>query len=191
MSNRWQLLGSYVWSKLNGDFILDRTNPNNLIDSVRTGRGPGTTVGAANSNDQPHAFKLLGSFQAPWGINLGANYQALSGLPRDRTLSVALSQGTTTYRVDQRGTYRYDFLNLLSLRADKSFRFGGSNRASFIAELHNVLNEAANQNSVGTQTRSFANQAAFDAGRLSTSYFGRVQEIIAPRILKLGVKFEF
>ena len=31
----------------------------------------------------------------------------------------------------------------------------------------------------------------FDAARLTTSYFGRVQEIIAPRILKLGVKFEF
>ena len=60
-----------------------------------------------------------------------------------------------------------------------------------IGEVHNVLNEAANQNNVGSLTRNFVNQAAFDAARLGTSYFGRVQEIIAPRILKLGVKFEF
>jgi hypothetical protein len=192
MSNRWQMMGSYVWSRLDGDFILDPTNPNDLVDSVRTGRAPTTVVGAtATPNDQPHAFKLLGSYQAPFGINLGANYQALSGLPRDRTLSVPLAQGTTLFRVEQRGVYRYDFLNLLSLRADKSFRFGRSARASFIAELHNVLNQSANQNSVGTQTRNFASQTAFDAARLTTSYFGRVQEIIAPRILKLGVKFEF
>jgi hypothetical protein len=62
---------------------------------------------------------------------------------------------------------------------------------SFFAEVHNLLNESANQNSVGSLTRNFASQTAFDAARLTTSYFGRVQEIIAPRILKLGVKFEF
>ena len=79
MSNRWQMQGSYVWSRLDGDqqgistntttvrAFYDYTNPNNLIDSVRTGRG---------LNDQPHAFKLLGSYRALWGITVGANYQA-------------------------------------------------------------------------------------------------------------------
>ena len=171
--------------------ILDYTNPNNRIDFVRTGRGPTINVGTSTAAyDQPHSFKLLGSYQAPWGINLGANFQALSGLPRDRTLNVALAQGTTAYRVEPRGTYRYDFLNLLSFRADKRVKLG-TTAISVVGEVHNVLNEAANQNSVGSLTRNFASQAAFDAARLSTSYFGRVQEIIAPRILKLGVKFEF
>src|SRR5205807_1212631 len=191
MSDHWQMMASYVWSRLDGDFILDPTNPNNLIDSVRTGRGPTTGVGTSTSSyDQPHAFKLLGSYQAPWGINLGANFQALSGLPRDRTLNVALTQGTTAYRVEPRGTYRYETLKLMSVRADKRFTFNGHG-VSFVAEIHNLLNESTNQNSVGSLTRNFVNQAAFDAARLTTSYFGRVQEIIAPRILKLGVKFEF
>src|SRR5262249_33171723 len=155
---------------------------NNLLPFVATGRGPTTGVGASNSNDQPHAFKLLGSYQAPWDINVGANYQALSGLPRDRTLNITtLGQGATTYRVEPRGTYRYDFLNLLSLRADKSIRLNGPRKIVLIGEVHNVLNVNADQNSVGTTTRNFANQAAFDAARLTTSYFGRVQEIVAPR----------
>src|SRR5262249_13022719 len=148
-----------------------------------------------NSPDQPHAFKLLGSYQAPWGITVGANYQALSGLPRDRNLSVPFSQGTANIRVEPRGTYRGDTLTLLSLRADKSFQISGPRRASLVVELHNALNSSAGQasaaTSYGTVTRSFASQAAFDAARLSTSYFGRVQEIVAPRVLKIGFKFDF
>jgi Carboxypeptidase regulatory-like domain len=182
MSNRWQLAGSYVWSRLDGDRVLDYTDPNNQIDFVRSGRG---------SNDQPHAFKLLGSYLAPWDVTLGANYQALSGLPRDRNLSVSLTQGSTTYTVEPRGSYRQDFLNLLSVRADKRFRVNGQHGISVIAEVHNLLNTSAGQNSYGTATQAFASQAAFDAARLSTAYFGRVQEIVAPRVLKVGIKLEF
>jgi len=192
MSNRWQMQGSYVWSKLDGSQLglttngtgranYDYTNPNNLIDFVGQGRG---------ANDQPHAFKLLGSYQAPWDINIGANYQALSGLPIDRTLTVALAQGSRNIPVEARGTYRADRLSLLSLRADKGVRFAGR-RASFVAELHNVLNSSAGQSNYGSLTQNFASQAAFDAARLGTSYFGRVQEIVAPRVLKLGFKLDF
>jgi carboxypeptidase family protein len=195
MSNRWQMQGSYVWSRLDGDILLDYTNPNNAIDFV--GQGATTTGGIGNtvSPDQPHAFKLLGSYQAPWAITIGANYQAVSGLPRDRNLVVPFAQGSANMRVEPRGTYRGDRLSLLSLRAEKSFRINGSRRASVIAELHNALNSSAGQAaaaaSYGSVTRNFASQAAFDAARLSTSYFGRTQEIVAPRVLKLGVKFNF
>jgi hypothetical protein len=200
MSNRWQMQASYVWSRLNGDIVLDYTNPNNLFDFVREGAtatGTGITP-TTTSPDQPHAFKLLGSYQAPLGITVGANYQALSGLPYDRNLTVAFAQGTANLRMEPRGTYRYDTLSLLSIRADKSFRVGGSRRASFIVELHNALNSSASQNSSGTATQGFASQAAFNAviasnltSKVPTSYFGRVQEIVAPRVLKIGLKFDF
>jgi hypothetical protein len=189
MSNRWQMQGSYVWSRMNGDLPLDYTNPNNLLPFV--GQGAAYAQGATTSPDQTHAFKLLGSYQAPFGITLGANYQALTGLPIDRTLSVALAQGTTSLRVDPLGTYRADFLNLLSIRAEKSFRIGGGHRAAVNIELHNLLNSSAGQNSYGSVTRGFTSQADFAANQLGTSYFGRVQEIVAPRVLKLGFKLDF
>ena len=196
MSNRWQMQGSYVFSRLDGvqagistgsttircSTCLDFTNPNNVLDFVGQGRG---------ANDQPHAFKLLGSYQAPYGITVGANFQALSGLPRDRRLNVAFAQGTRAIPLEERGTYRADTLNLLSLRAEKSFRLGGGHRASLIAEVHNALNSSASQNDLGVLTQNFASQAAFDAARVTTSYFGRVQEIVAPRVLKIGLKFDF
>jgi hypothetical protein len=182
MSHRWQMMGSYVWSRLDGDRVLDPTDPNNRLPFIATGRG---------TSDQPHAFKLLGSYQAPFGITLGANYQALSGLPRDRSLSVPFAQGTATVTVEERGTYRSDVLNLLSLRADKSFRINGPRRISVIAEVHNALNTHAGQSNYGVLTRNFASQAAFDAARTTTSYFGRVQEVVAPRILKLALRVDF
>jgi hypothetical protein len=40
-------------------------------------------------------------------------------------------------------------------------------------------------------TQAFATQAAFDAAKATTSYFGRVQEIVAPRIAKFGIKYVF
>ena len=184
MANRWQMQSSYVWSRLNGDILLDYTNPNNLIDFVHLGAT--ATGGSTTSPDQTHAFKLLGSYQAPWGITIGANYQALTGLPYDRTLNIAFSTGTTAFRMEPRGTYRADTLSLLSLRGDKSFHLGAGYRASFIVELHNVLNSSAGQSNYGTLTQGYSSQAAFDAARLTTSYFGRVQEIVAPRVLKIG-----
>ena len=62
---------------------------------------------------------------------------------------------------------------------------------SGILEVHNLLNTNAAQSNIGVLTQAFPSQAAFDAAKATTSYFGRVQEIVAPRILKLGVKFSF
>jgi hypothetical protein len=93
--------------------------------------------------------------------------------------------------MEPRGTYRASNLSLLSLRADKAFRINGARRASVTVELHNAMNSSAGQSNYGTVTRGFANQAAYDAARRSTPYFGRVQEIVAPRVLKLGFKFDF
>ena len=185
MTNHWQLQGSYVWSRIDGDLasLVDVNNPNQTIPTNATGR---------DANDQPHAFKLLGSYQAPYGITLGANYQALSGLPIDRTFRGALTQGSTTVRADIRGVNRADFLNLLSIRGDKGFKIMGQHRALIVVEVHNLLNSSAGQSNFGTLTQAFASQAAFDTARVAgTSYFGRVQEIVAPRVLKIGVKFDF
>jgi len=182
LSNRWQLMGSYVWSRLDGDLVVDPNNPNQTIASNARGRG---------ANDQPHAFKLIGSYVAPYHINVGVNYQGLSGLPFDRTFRATLAQGSTTVRAEERGTYRTDFLNLLSLKVDKTFELHRHARLSAFAEVHNLTNTNAAQSNIGTLTQAFPSQAAFDAAKATTSYFGRVQEIVAPRILKLGARFAF
>jgi hypothetical protein len=162
--------------------VVDPNNPNQMIPTNAVGH---------DANDQPHAFKLIGSYQAPLGVNVGVNYQALSGLPTDRNFRQTLVQGATTVRAEPRGTYRADFLNLLSLKLDKTFRVHRHAGISGFLEVHNLLNTNAAQNNIGLLTQAFTSQAAFDAARATTSYFGRVQEIVAPRILKLGVRYAF
>lgn len=186
MANRWQLMGSYVWSRLDGIISEDRevgdpNDPNQQLESHKFGRG---------SVDQPHALKLMGSYRAPWDVSIGANVQLLSGLPRNRDYRRALRQGSTTVRAEPRGTYREDTLRLLSLRASKSVRVTHDLRLSGFAELHNALNSNAAQ-SFSTLTQSFASREAFEAARARTAYFGRVAEILPPRIAKFGVKLEF
>jgi len=182
LTDRWQVMGSYVWSRLDGDLVVDPNNPNQTIPTNAKGRG---------SNDQPHAIKVLGTYLAPWRLNVGVNYQGLSGLPSDRQFRASLTQGSTTVRAEPRGTYRADFLNLMSLKVDKLFELHRHAQISAFFEVHNLTNTNAAQGSIGTLTQAFTSQTAFDAAKATTSYFGRVQEIVAPRILKLGVKYAF
>jgi hypothetical protein len=184
MANRWQLQMSYVWSRLTGPVwsdsggreAYDPNNPN--LQTNIDGRGV---------YDQPHAFKVIGSYMAPWDISLGINYQALSGYPYNRQISASLPQGGTTIRLDPLGTYRTDFFNLLSVRANKRFTLPGRVRVSAFVEFHNLLNSSAAQSKFETN-QAFASAGAFD---YTTSYFGKTSEIIAPRVIKLGAKIEF
>jgi hypothetical protein len=93
-------------------------------------------------------------------------------------------------RAEPRGTYRNDFLNLMSLKLDKSIRFGQQSSIAGFVEVHNLLNTNAAQG-YSTLTQAYTNEAQFDADRLRTAYFGRVSEIIAPRIVKFGARLQF
>lgn len=188
MSNRWQLTGSYVWSRQDGVILgfrrnmPDPSNPNEAIESHRYGR---------SENDQPHAFKIVGSWQAGYGLNLGWNLQLLSGLPLDRTFAGSLAQGTTTVRAEQRGTYRRDNFKLLSLKIDKEFSLWKRLRVAGFAEVHNVLNTNSAQGYT-TLTRAFRSAAELEAANpAGIGYFGRISQILPPRMLKLGVRTYF
>ena len=88
------------------------------------------------------------------------------------------------------GTLFGDRITQLDFRVAKILKFGRT-RTQVGVDLYNALNSSAGQNSYGTVTRGNATQAAFDLARSTVSYFGRVQEIVAPRVLKIGFKFEF
>ena len=121
---------------------------------------------------------------------MGLNLLMLSGLPYDRQFRRTLTQGSTTVRAEERGTYRADTLRLFSLKADKQFTLHRHARLSLFAELHNLFNTNAGQG-FDTLTQAFASEAAFQAAQARTAYFGRVNTIITPRIAKLGVRFAF
>ena len=55
-----------------------------------------------------------------------------------------------------------------------------------------LLNSSAGQNSYGTVTRGYTSDADFLTNQAAgASYFSRIQEIVAPRVLKFGLRFDF
>src|SRR4029079_18560888 len=84
-TNNWQLIGSYVYSSLIGNYEGRFRNDNgqadpnitSLFDLVsllpRTyGRLP---------NDRPHQLKLDASYRTPWKFMVGGSFRAQSGIP--------------------------------------------------------------------------------------------------------------
>lgn len=185
MANRWQMQASYVWSRLagprwndsGGREAADPNNPNAQIN-----------IDGRQGYDQPHAFKAMGSYMAPYGISLGVNFQALQGQPTDRFVVVRLRQGSTSIRAEPQGTYRADSMTLLSFRGAKTVKLASTARITPFIELHNALNINAAQ-SLYTTTRGFSSSEAL--ATTTSTYFGKVSSIIAPRVVKAGFKFEF
>ncbi|HZR23084.1 MAG TPA: TonB-dependent receptor [Vicinamibacterales bacterium] len=130
----------------------------------------------------PPKFQLTanGLYQGPWGIDFGANLVTRQGYGepfyRDR---VATGDPITnrktlllTNAVDQ---FRLDPVTSLDIRLEKMFKFGTSS-AAFDFDVFNVTNSAT---ILGYQYNARV-----------TSY-NTVQEIMNPRIARLGVRFFF
>src|SRR5438046_2733822 len=101
------------------------------------------------------------------------------------------SRSCSTSGLPTAGTYRAEFGNLVSLSAAKRVRLG-RNRVAIRLELHNRTNAHDADAGVGPLTQAFPSQAALVAAQVvSTSYFGRVTSIVAPRLAKASVGFEW
>lgn len=182
LGNGLQITGGYVYARdyglilTNQKMAPDPNDPNATLEVNQTGW---------DGQSQPHAFKMLANLRIPLDLNLGINYQFFSGAPYDRTVRAALNQGAVIIRAEERGAYRADAQNLLSVKLDKAVEVGRMKLSGFI-EGHNLLNSNAGV-TYGTLTQNYASPAALAAANLtSTAYFGRPSVILQPRLFKLG-----
>jgi outer membrane receptor protein involved in Fe transport len=181
MSHRWQLFGSYVLSKATGT----------------KGQGHNESQGAVFGNpnnqlyldgrlnlDRPHQFKLQGTFEAPFDINLSGSYILQSGLPWARTVRYVRAESPLiqvesqiVVRAEPIGAQRFDTEKTLDLRAEKRFEVGGTRRLGVILDVFNVFNAST---VTGVQQT-----------RIDLADFGKPGEILLPRTLRVGARFEF
>ena len=125
----------------------------------------------------PWSFDLSGGGLRPAGRSL-PDQRAHPGGGR-RTAIPAFTQDT----ID---TNRYDDLWNIDLRLAKNMKLGGST-LTLSAELFNVFN-----NSLVLSRWRYAEAAAFTATASGAeSGLGRIEEIISPRILRVGARFSF
>ena len=199
MSNHW--MGRFGFASTSWNEYFDA--PDAILDPTRTpyastefqnlqrsgplvNGGPvvirSTGSGKSNIYLLPPKYQLTanGLYQGPWGIDLGANlvYRQGYGEPfyrsRVSTHDPVLNNKDLllTSGVDQ---FRLDPVTSFDVRLEKMFKFGTTNVA-FDFDIFNLFNNAT---VLGLQ---------YDAR--STAY-NTVQEIMQPRIARLGLRFNF
>jgi hypothetical protein len=178
-SRRWSLLASFAHTWVRefenayfGNTVRQydlRVTPNDLI----------------NTNDGRHEFttwqgKLHGTWETPWwDVRLTPILRHQSGQPWGRFFQFAFNYGTQRVLAEPLGTRRQDNITLLDVRIEKVVRFGsgveGSRSISAFIDVFNMFNANAEQNITWSSGTSFL----------------RPSNIVPPRILRFGTKFEW
>jgi hypothetical protein len=130
------------------------------------------------NNDRTHMFRVQGAVEIPKvGILVGANFQHPTGQPFAAYGNVRLPQGTRQVFLETRGTRRLAPQTLLDLRVSKIFRFGKDGKVEILADILNLLNDAAETSLV---TNNFYSPNFENASRF-----------VDPLRAMLGVKLAF
>jgi hypothetical protein len=174
-SRRWQMQMGFTLGKNNGGVSggTDLNDPNNT-------RFPTGIIG----NDSEQAFRLSGSYTLPGDITIAGSMIANNGYPYvssySLTRALAAAQGITLTRasqaisLSQRGDERYPNVITGDVRFSRTFRFGGRSISPQV-DLFNITNA---DTIVSWQTN------------VGPTY-KQPQEILAPRIIRLGFNLKF
>ncbi len=176
-THNWQMITGWDWTKRNLKGTLSY-DPNQLLY--------GTDSGA---HQKLWTYKLIGTYQLPRGVSVSGTYNAQKGEPYGRRQQFGtangLSQGTQTLYMEPNGAYYYPTLNLINLRAEKTFHVTERNRITGMFDLFNIQN-ANTITGVDTLTGRTT-----DRNNNPVQRFGRATQIINPRIFRLGIRYMF
>jgi hypothetical protein len=193
LSNRWMLRGSFGYSvnknHLGPGSILE---PNNLWNLGGQNDNGGLATGYSSKAfvtiGAKWQFNLTGMYQFPLGINLSANFFGRQGYPNPyyvRTRPFDVLGSRPRILIDSVDTFRLDNVYQLDLRLEKAFKFGPVVFTPTV-ELFN----ATNNNTVLQRYERVGNYNV-DAGFVQDPKFNRIEEIQAPRIVRLGARIAF
>ncbi len=117
------------------------------------------------------------NYRLPWDVNASFNLRAASGAKGQRTQTFSdsrLLQGTVTLRMEEFGAQHGPAVPVTSFRLAKKFRRSDRYAVDVNASVFNLINSSA---------------------AVSTSYlsgtFGRITDILAPRVARIGIQFSF
>jgi len=166
-ADKWQLMASVTYGKTNVKLPIEAVNnPNNreFNDDV------------PQWNDSPLIVKVVGSWELPWGFTIGGFFNYRSGLPSQRYFSYpGLNQGRINVETQKYGSERYPNLTVIDLRLSKIFRFGKYGMLELMADLFNTFNSVT----------------TLDWDEESWEGYQSIYTVLAPRILRLGIKWSF
>jgi hypothetical protein len=178
-SHNWQMVAGFTVGQNTGGL------------NVSTGSGQSATVDLNNpnntffsngivGNDSKYAFRLSGSYTAPWDIHIAGTAISNQGFPYVSQYTVtraalpALSANQNVF-LAERGSERLPSVTQVDLRFSRSFGFSGGRKISPQVDIYNLTNAYTVQsttNGVG-------------------STYLRPTSILPPRIIRVGFAVNF
>ena len=192
--NKWQMLASVSYSHQSTSALA--VNANSLSAGDQESSGNSTTAspflnpnflinnsGGPTLYNRPFMFRSSGSYSLPLGFQVSGVFKTESGIAWTRVLTaskevngMALAQGSVTVYAEPRGRERLPELTTFDLRGNKTFRFVKEQQSlKVMADIFNLFN---------TNTTTSINGA-------TGAKYGYPLTILGPRILRLGVSYNF
>jgi hypothetical protein len=167
-SHRWSGQASYSLTRSHAYRTVSSTyplNPNSCINADANCR----------DNLTDYSFKLNGTFELPLGFKVSPVYrfQVGSNFARQFVAS-GLNYANPTLNAGPLNTQRQDSFNLIDLRFDRMIAIRGGRLSPFL-DLYNLTNANPIQDITITSGTSWL----------------RPINIVAPRVMRIGVKFDF
>lgn len=127
-------------------------------------------------NDAPVIIKASGSYDLPWSFYIGAFFNYRTGYPTQRYFYYGnLNQDTTDIAVEKFGNSRLPNIAIFDLRISKVFSIDRYGKIELMLDGFNIFNAVT--------TLNWDNE--------SYSGYHQITQVLAPRIFRLGVKWNF
>jgi Carboxypeptidase regulatory-like domain/TonB dependent receptor len=185
LSRRWQMVAGVTFGR----------NEGGVVNSTSAGNGQSSTVDLNDPNntlhstgvvglDSKYGFRLSGSYLAPGDILIAGSYTSNGGGAYQSNISlsraavapvVALTRGSQTVFLSDRGTERLPNVNEADIRISRPIKFGGDRRITPQVDFFNITNTAP---------------AVTLTSAVGGSYLAPTQ-ILAPRIIRVGFAILF
>ena len=194
LANRWMMRGNVSWQdwtwQIPGSENEDPTDTvaGGVVDGTEVLQGSGSVSGAKGNVfiNSKWSYSLNGMYQIapdrPWGFNVAANLTGRQGYPlryveriTRETISDSAGSGIDIPVQSDPDAFRYPDIHVVDFRVEKEFSFNPFG-VTLGVDVFNALNE------------SYVLQRQGVLGRGNSDY---VQEILSPRIYRVGARFSF
>jgi hypothetical protein len=201
LSNKWMANANFTWQWQAQHYGNSYMNPTNVW--AYDGYPQAAYIGGASGKINQYTysrwmFKAGGLYQFPWDIDVSGTFNVREGWVideyftlRDYRLPNPLSQ-SATLRMDYFGENRLPLFYNLTLRLEKLIKLGDTGRIYIMADLFNVLNlTIENRRYQKDHGTYYVYPNAAQNRYVKYNQYYALNEIINPRVLRVGVRFTF
>lgn len=143
LTGRWQLQGSWVISKITGNYDNTSSFGNSTeYDTPNTDPRQQPYREGRLTNDNTQIAKILGTYRGPWGALISGAFYYTTGATFTRTQRTRFSQGRVDLFIEPRGSQRYDPEMRADIRIEKQVPFAPGHRLGLALDGFNLLNDA-------------------------------------------------